>query len=170
MDQHRNHPQPDGSPIDVEMSGPIWLKLRMRVPAQPPEEILRWFTEPALLARWMGDAHEVELVPGGRYMIHWSGPNRTMEGAVIVARPTELVFSWAFAHEPAAPARVVMIRTATEPDGSASSVVVIHGPYRNEPDDDTIARETDERDGHLQGWSAFLPILHDRLAASLVAG
>lgn len=158
-----HHPAP---PIAIEMNGPIWLKLRMPVPVHCPEDLLRWFTEPDRLAQWMGDDHAVELVPGGRYAIHWSAPNRTMEGAVIVARPTELVFSWAFVHEPETPARVVMVRAMTDDDGSGSAIVVIHGPYRGESEDAALS-EREERAGHLEGWRAFLPVLHERLAAAV---
>lgn len=149
--------------VRVEMDGPIWLKLRMEVPTRPPEDLLRWFTDPARLAQWMGDEHVVDLVPGGRYAIHYARAGRTMEGAVIVARPTELVFSWAFTHEPEAPARVVMVRASGRDDGGGSSIVVIHGPYRSGPGDAVMTSETEDRAGHRAGWTAFLPVLHARL-------
>ncbi|MGN6483341.1 MAG: SRPBCC family protein [Thermomicrobiales bacterium] len=161
-------PPTDHHPVQVEMDGPIWLKLRMEVPPLPPEDLLRWFTDPARLRHWMGDEHVVDLVPGGRYAIHYARAGRTMEGAVIVARPTELVFSWAFTHEPDAPARVVMVRALASEDGAHSAIVVIHGPYRNDADDDTARSETRERAGHLAGWNAFLPVLHARLVERAV--
>lgn len=152
------------SPVIVEMNGPIWLKLHMDVPAQPLEALLRWFTTPALLARWMGDEHEIDLVPGGRYTIRYATADRTMDGAVIVSRPTELVFSWAFAHEPDAPARVVMIRTRAAEDDTQSRIVIVHGPYRAETSHaETDAREREERAGHLEGWQFFLTRLREQL-------
>lgn len=160
---------PERSPIHVEMDGPIWLKLRMNLPALPPEEILRWFTDPARLAQWMGDEHVVELVPGGRYEIYWNQARRSMEGSVIVARPTELVFSWTFAHEPETPARVVMVRAAAQ-DNSSSTLVVIHGPYRDDMKLATASGTEDEdRAGHLEGWNAFLPVLRDRMVAAVAS-
>ena len=160
----RKHPRQ--SPVSVEMDGPIWLKLRMDVPSQPPEDLLRWFTDPTRLAQWMGSAHVVELVPGGRYAISWERADRTMEGAIIVARPTELVFSWTFTHEPDVPARVVMVRTFTSEDGGGSAIVLVHGPYRSETagtPSAASASESNERAGHLDGWLSFLPILGERL-------
>lgn len=152
------------SPVIVEMDGPIWLKVRMNVPAQSPEALLRWFTTPDLLARWMGDEHEIDLAPGGRYAIRYAFADRLMEGAVIVARPTELVFSWAFTHEPDAPARVVMVRTLAGDEGTCSRIVIVHGPYRSETSHAEMdARERDERMGHLEGWRYFLPRLREQL-------
>ncbi|MGC4193116.1 MAG: SRPBCC domain-containing protein [Thermomicrobiales bacterium] len=155
------------NPLIVELDGPIWLKLRMTVPPLDAQDLLRWFTDPVRLARWMGDEHVVDLVPGGRYTIRWEKADRTMEGAVIVARPTELVFSWAFAHEPDAPARVVMVQTATADDGSGSTIVIVHGPYRSETEDEATGdAEAQERSGHLEGWQWFLAELRNQLAAS----
>lgn len=152
------------SPVTVEMNGPIWLKLRMDVPTRSPEALLRWFTTPDLLARWMGDEHEIDLVPGGRYTIRYIAADRMMEGAIIVARPTELVFSWAFTHEPDAPARVVMVRTLSAADGAHSTIVIVHGPYRGETSHtETDDREREEREGHLEGWQFFLLRLREQL-------
>ena len=154
---------PDARPIHVEMDSPIWLKLRMDLPPLPAEDILRWFTDPCRLAQWMGDEHEVDLVPGGRYAIRWTSTGMAMEGAVIVARPTEIVFSWAFPHEPDTPARVVMVRAAAE-GATQSSLVIIHGPYRHDGEESAIvASEVQARAGHLEGWNAFLPVLRARL-------
>ncbi|MGC4108180.1 MAG: SRPBCC domain-containing protein [Thermomicrobiales bacterium] len=150
--------------IDVEMDGPIWLKIRMKTPAQSPEDLLRWFTDPARLVQWMGDEHDIDLVSGGRYAIHYTRARRTMEGEVIVARPTELVFSWAFTHEPETPARVVMVRTVTSGDATHGEIILIHGPYRDDMRHATASTEDEDRAGHLEGWRYFLPILHARLS------
>lgn len=161
-DYHRDDNRQN--PVQVEMDGPIWLKLRMEVPAGPPEDLLRWFTDPARLAQWMGDAHEVDLVPGGRYAIRWESARAWMEGTVIVVRPTEFVFSWAFLHEPEKPARVVMVRAACSSRDSTCSITIIHGPYRDDLSFAPAARtEAQDRADHREGWSTFLPILHARL-------
>jgi uncharacterized protein YndB with AHSA1/START domain len=63
-------------------------------------EGFRHFTDPELLASWLGDRAEVEPVPGGKYEIHWASPpappNRGTTGCrVTVLVPEKLLgFDW----------------------------------------------------------------------------
>jgi len=146
--------------IQVEMSGPIWLKLATVVADRTPEETLTWFTDPDLLRRWWGDTHEIDPVIGGKYVVGWPHLGKTMPGQVIRSDATELVFSWSWVEEPELPVRVVMVRTTVV--GTGTRLEIVHGPYRATTEDEPV--ETAERAGHLEGWLYFLPKLREAMA------
>jgi uncharacterized protein YndB with AHSA1/START domain len=149
----------DAETVEIEIDGPIWLKLGMSLPTIAPEETLRWFIDPQRLARWWGEVHSIESVPGGRYEIQWPSMNRSMRGAIIRSQPCELVFSWGWDHEPNLPARVVMVKTCRE--GCGTRVSIVHGPYRPAPAE--LGAEEDDRAGHREGWLYFLPKLKEAI-------
>lgn len=147
--------------VEIEIDGPIWLKLGMSLPGISPEDALRWFVDPHLLRRWWGERHEIDLVAGGRYEIHWPSMAWSMRGAVIRSQARELVYSWCWDHEPELPARVVMVKTCDEKRGTRLSIV--HGPYR--PASPGLPDEDSDRASHRDGWSHFLPMLREAIAA-----
>lgn len=77
----------------------------------------------------------------------------TMRGTYTEIGADTVGFTWSWDHEPDAPARSVRVTTATENDHTL--VTITHGDYG--PDD------AGERQGHIDGWTYFLP----RLAALL---
>ena len=111
-----------------------------------PAEAWRWWTEPALLVRWMGAVAEVDLRPGGAIRIAY-GNGAVMAGELVTLDPpTRLDFTWGWED----PAEVV------RPGQSRVEVVfeAVEGGTR------VVVRHHDlpegERAGHAEGWDYFL--------------
>jgi uncharacterized protein YndB with AHSA1/START domain len=148
--------------VRIYLSGPEWLVVEMDVPSVGPDEALRWFTQAELLNRWWGEEALIEPRPGGMFVVHWPTMGWTMRGTVGMVSDTVLMWSWAWAHEPDAPARAVVVEAVTP--GEQTTIRVTHGPYRAVG----LFAEADaqERRGHLEGWLQFLPDLAKAIASN----
>ena len=111
-----------------------------------PAEAWRWWTEPALLVRWMGSEAEVDLRPGGAICIAY-GNGAVMAGELVTLDPPKrLDFTWGWED----PEEVV------RPGQSRVEVVfeAVDGGTR------VVVRHLDlpegERPGHAEGWDYFL--------------
>ena len=119
---------------------------RETVVACTPAEAWRWWTEPALLVRWMGSVAEVDLRPGGAIRIAY-GNGAVMAGELVTLDPPRrLDFTWGWED----PAEVVRpgesrVEVVFEPVDGGTRVVVRHHDL---PDG--------ERAGHAEGWDYFL--------------
>ena len=111
-----------------------------------PAEAWRWWTEPALLVRWMGSVADVDLRPGGAIRIAY-GNGAVMAGEVVTLDPPKrLDFTWGW-EDPAevvrpGQTRVEVVFEAVE--GGTRVVVRHHGLPEG------------ERAGHAEGWDYFL--------------
>jgi uncharacterized protein YndB with AHSA1/START domain len=56
--------------------------------AAPPEKVFRALVEPTLLEKWMGGKPEVDLQPGGKYVLGWS---YEVEGRTVAGGPTRII-------------------------------------------------------------------------------
>ena len=137
--------------IDIVLNGPEWLVVAINNLAAAPAEIIPWFLEPEKLKLWWGDEHQILARFGGNYVITWPRIDRTLRGQIVEIGERNLMYSWTFDHEPDIPPRVVAINAIAADGGTR--VEIRHGPYRRDDSD------SEERTGHLEGWSYFLPLL-----------
>ena len=111
-----------------------------------PSEAWRWWTDPALLVRWMGSVAEVDLRPGGAIRIAY-GNGAVMAGELVTLDPPRrLVFTWGWEDR----AEIVRpgqseVEVAFEPVDGGTRVLFRHHDL---PDG--------ERAGHAEGWDYFL--------------
>ena len=119
-----------------------------------PEEAWRWWTEPALLVRWMGSVAEVDLRPGGAIRIAY-GNGAVMAGELVTLdEPWRLDFTWGWED----PTEVVRpgqsrVEVVFEPVEGGTRVVVRH-----------LDLPEGERAGHAEGWDYFLGRLGGAIA------
>lgn len=111
-----------------------------------PAEAWRWWTEPALLVRWMGSAAEVDLRPGGAIRIAYDN-GAVMAGELVTLdepRRLDLTWGWEDPTEVVRPgqSRVEVVFEAVE---GGTRVVVRHHELPE-----------GERAGHAEGWDYFL--------------
>jgi uncharacterized protein YndB with AHSA1/START domain len=141
-------------PVSLADDGPL-LRATVRLPGCTAERALAAFTDPAQLAQWWGGALDVDLVPGGPYVIRFPQVPATMTGQVRAWVPGErLEFAWAWAHDPDAAPRTVTVRAS---DGPVAVLAIAHGPHGDSEEGRRARAE------HRAGWEHFLP----RLAAFL---
>ena len=112
-----------------------------------PETVFRFFTEPALLERWLCVQAEVDARPGGGYAFNVTG-SHTTRGTFLVLEPARrLVCTWLFDHvEPPLPTTVEVTLT---PLGRGTRVRLRHHGFVDQP----------TRDRHAAGWAHYLPRL-----------
>lgn len=70
--------------------------------AAGPEDVFRFFTDPARYVQWMGSQAELEPVPGGVYHVRMPDGFEAAGQFLQLDRPHLVVFSWGFADDQAA--------------------------------------------------------------------
>jgi uncharacterized protein YndB with AHSA1/START domain len=119
---------------------------RQTVVGCAPSDAWGWWTDPALLVRWMGSAAEVDLRPGGTIRVTY-GNGAVMAGELITLDPPRrLDFTWGW-EDPAEIVRPGQSRVEVlfESVEGGTLIVVRHHDL---PDG--------ERAGHAEGWDYFL--------------
>jgi uncharacterized protein YndB with AHSA1/START domain len=124
-------------------------------PGFTPDDLFAHFTEPELLVRWWPQEAEVEPGAGGHYHLSWPGPRWHLRGRHTEWEPGKrLAFTWAWDHDPeGTPGRTVTIEIF--PAGEGAGMRLEHGPYSDSAEDQQA------RQGHVEGWSYFLPKLKE---------
>jgi uncharacterized protein YndB with AHSA1/START domain len=141
-------------------SGPETLIVDAVFPAATPEAVFPCWTEPARLRQWWPSEADLDARPGGAYLLAWPAQDWRLRGHYTVFQPPHaLAFTWAWDHEPEAPARLVTIHIA--PGAPGARLTLEHGPYARTAEDQAV-REAQ----HLAGWAHFLPRLEALLAAN----
>lgn len=146
--------------LAVETNGPTWLRLTCDVEGAVPEQVVRWFVEPPLIAQWWMAEATVEPRPGGSWVMAFPQIGKCLRGEIAEISPTSLQVSWAWDDEPDLPARSLVIRA--EPLDDGTRLRMVQGPYRP---GDVFPREDEDRQSHLDGWQYFLP----RLVAAIAS-
>ena len=128
------------------------LTLKRRLNATPAKVYAAW-TDPSLLARWMGpdgiETIRADCDPrvGGRYrfvMQRRDGEIHEVGGVFREVTPNEsLSFTWAWRSTPELES---LVTVRIRPDGDGSLVTLIHEQFTDEP----------SRDRHETGWSQSL--------------
>jgi uncharacterized protein YndB with AHSA1/START domain len=116
-----------------------------------PEELWSALTEPERLTRWLANVAELELRPGGRFLLVWQEDGQQTDGTVLDLEPGRVLeLGWTYPDEPES-----AVRFELRADGDGTVLVLDHRglPPR------AIA-------GYGAGWHSHL----DSLAAHLAGG
>ena len=133
---------------------PGQLERTVRIAARP-ETVFRFWTDPALIVRWMGRTATLDPVVGGLFRIDYNGRDVVRGEFVEVESPRRLVVTWGWEAEgDAVPPGGSRVEVEFEPDGDGTVLTIRHS---NLP--------VESVEGHAEGWDYFLPTL-----ASVAAG
>jgi uncharacterized protein YndB with AHSA1/START domain len=147
------------------------VEVTVHVPAAP-DDVFRFFTDPAQYVQWMGSEAQLEPVPGGVYRVRMPDGFEAAGRFLEVDRPHVIAFSWGFADDEAA-ARTK--HEGGEPGGAAvmpagSTQVTVTLLGENGGTRLTLRHENlpspELRDGHDVAWNTYLPRLAVRAAGS----
>ncbi len=117
--------------------------------AAAPADVFPYFTDAALLARWLGSEVNANAEPGGVFVVD---VGQKIEGSYVeVEPPHRVVFTWGLPGNDALPPGGSTVEICLVADGSETVVDLVH---RDLP--------ADLRADHLAGWTALL----DRLTAA----
>ena len=118
------------------MHGSFYITREIDIDASP-EMVFRFFTEPALLERWLCVQAEVDARPGGGYVFNVTG-SHTTRGTFLVLEPARrVVCTWLFDHvEPPLPTTVEVTLT---PLGRGTRVRLRHHGFVDQPTRDRHA-------------------------------
>jgi uncharacterized protein YndB with AHSA1/START domain len=147
------------------------VDVTMYLPASP-EDVFRFFTDPARYVQWMGSEAELEPVPGGVYRVRMPDGFEAAGQFLHVDHPHLVVFSWGFADDQAAartkheggeaggagamPAGSTRVTVTLEDEDGGTRLSLLHD---NLPSDSL-------REAHDIAWNTYLP----RLAARAAGG
>ena len=121
------------------------IQLSFDLPGAAADSLWASFTDPDELVQWWPTAAEVDLRPGGAYILQWPDQGWTLRGRYHTVEPPRLLeFGWAWDHEEL-PDRRVSIRISEE------RVEIEHE-----------CASDDECTGYRDGWNHFLEVLARR--------
>jgi len=128
-------------------------------PTCAPPALFNYWIAPELLRQWRPPVAIIEPRAGGSYHLSWPSMNWHLRGEYMVYAPGHhLAFTWRWDHDPAdRPTREVALTFAPLGDGG-TELAVTHGRYTLAPADQ------EERQSHLEGWTAFLGKLRQEVA------
>ncbi len=113
----------------------------------PPDRVFPFFTDPARLTRWLGEAAELEATPGGRFAVDIG--TRPVRGSYLeLDEPHRVVFSWGDAGSEALPPGASRVEVTLAAERSGTTVTLTHHDLP-EP----------ERSDHARGWPIKLQAL-----------
>lgn len=112
-------------------------------------------TEPEQISRWFADAVELDLRPGGRGALSWTGHGTSELLVERVERPHLFSFWWGHpeGEQPRAGTSILVEFTLSEELGNTRLRVVESGLRAVDWSDE---RKADYRDSHSRGWDAHL--------------
>jgi uncharacterized protein YndB with AHSA1/START domain len=117
----------------------------------PPEVVFPYFTDPALIVRWIGDRAELDPRPGGVFSLDM-GQVTASGGYLTVDPPYRVSFSWGIPGSGTLPPGGSTVEVVLIPEGDDTVVVLTHRGLQP-PDIAT----------HRAGWGHRLGLL--RIAA-----
>lgn len=125
------------------MTDPGVLTATVRIAASPAE-VFPYFTDAALLVRWIGDWAELRPEPGGTFALDIDATPVRGE-YVEVEPPRRVVFTWGVPGRDALPPGSTTVEVVFTAEGPDTLVELFH---RGLP--------PGEVDGHLEGWTGML--------------
>jgi uncharacterized protein YndB with AHSA1/START domain len=139
----------------VEMPSTLdTLLLRGLIASASPETVFAYWIEPHLLLAWWPQEVKICTREGGAYHFGWPGPNWHLRGRFTAIEPGQhLAFTWHWDHEPGTPERHVEVRFTHAPEGTV--LTIRHGTYTE--------ADTEERQGHREGWTYFFGRLEEAI-------
>jgi uncharacterized protein YndB with AHSA1/START domain len=133
----------------VDPAGPVVAGVRI---AAPPEVVFPYFTDPALVTKWLGGAAELDPRPGGVFAVDVQG-NPARGAFVEVDPPRRVVFTWGVEGESALPPGSTTVDVELVADGDDTVVTLTHRGLTG-----------DFHRTHEEGWSqrlrALVPLVH----------
>ena len=115
--------------------------------AAPPEIVFAMFTEPFLLVRWLGDAAELDPVPGGVFRFTLADQDACRGTYVELDPPRRVVFTWGWERAEAIPVPVGSTEVTVEltPTARGTHLRLTHRGL-----------DGDAASLHEHGWDRFL--------------
>jgi uncharacterized protein YndB with AHSA1/START domain len=152
-------PPADGTLEQID--GRAVIRFERRYP-HPVERVWDAITRPEQLALWMGEGEvELELVEGGRFDVHTTGPSELVDAIVaeageesLVRRDTVLRVEPPFVLEHTFYGATSIVRWELRPDGDGCVLRLTH----TQPDIGTA-----QAPSALAGWHAWLELLRQAL-------
>jgi uncharacterized protein YndB with AHSA1/START domain len=116
----------------------------------PPDRVFPFFTDPARLTQWLGDAAELDPTPGGRFAVDIN--QHMVRGSYLELEPPHrVVFSWGHAGSADLPPGTSRVEVDLEAAGDRTKVTLRHHGLSGA-----------QRADHARGW----PIVLGRLVAA----
>lgn len=114
----------------------------------PPARVFDYLVTEDGMTAWMGQHAALSPEPGGRFAVDIAG--YAIRGRYLhVERPHRVVVSWGVTASPDLPPGASTVEFRLTPIGRGTRVDLVHSGL---PDT--------ELDGHVDGWTHFLPRLH----------
>lgn len=115
----------------------------------PPERVFPFFTDPARITQWLGQAADLDPVPGGRFAVDIS--HRLVRGSFLELEPPHrVVLSWGDAGSAELPPGSTRVEVDLDADGAGTKVTLRHHGLAPVP-----------RADHARGWPTVLGRLKD---------
>ena len=119
----------------------------------PPEVVFPYFTEHALIVKWIGDRADLDPQPGGVFSLDF-GDSLVRGTYLSVEPPKRVVFSWGIPGSDALPPSGSTVEVVLTRDGDDTIVVLTHRGLPASPIGD-----------HRAGWEEMLGHLPAAAAA-----
>jgi uncharacterized protein YndB with AHSA1/START domain len=117
------------------------LVMTERVTATP-EQVFDYLVDPDKLARWMGNAAEVDPTPGGRFRVMFPGEDVALGNYVEIDRPNRVVFTWGWQNSTDVPPGSTTVTFTLTADGDETLIELCHAGLPLGPEDE-----------HHTGWT-----------------
>lgn len=132
------------------------VEREMRVDASP-ETVFEFFTDPAKMVRWKGQAATLDPRPGGVYRVEMNEHAVARGEYVEIDPPHRIVFTWGWegGDAPTPPGSSTVEITLTA-DGDGTLVRLVHSGLPS----------PESAEAHGQGWDQYMP----RLAIAAAGG
>jgi uncharacterized protein YndB with AHSA1/START domain len=137
------------------MTDPAALEVSVFIAAEP-ETVFPYFVDPGRYVQWMGNAAELEPMPGGSYRVSMRDGVAAAGRFVEIDPPRRIVFTWGWTHDHAVAPGSTRVVVTLAPEDGGTRVVLRHHDL---PDDE-------QRVHHRKGWELYL----DRLGIRVGGG
>ena len=128
----------------------------------PVEVVWAVVTEPEHISGWFSDSVDLDLRPGGTFVLQWDR-HGTVRGRVERVEPPHF-FSFRWVVQPARDItedNSTLVEFSVSAEGDSTRLTVVESGFRD------LAGPDDERrrhfDGHVRGWELELGELHEYL-------
>jgi uncharacterized protein YndB with AHSA1/START domain len=116
----------------------------------PPEVVFRFFTDPEMHNRWIGQRATLDPRPGGIYRCIMTDTATVVGQYVEVEPPNRVVFTWGFENNPGIPPGSSTVSVTLTADHNGTRVRLVHTGLPHP----AIAP-------HSQGWAGYLAQLSE---------
>ena len=111
----------------------------------PPEVVFRFFTDPFMHDRWIGQHATLDPRPGGIYRCVMNDTVAVAGQFVVVEPPHRVVFTWGFESDPAVPPGSSTVTVTLAPEGAGTRLRLVHTGLPHPA-----------IDPHREGWAGYL--------------